>query len=77
MQRKNDHFRNHLVDDPDEYNGVCYAVFEEDPEGKKTNDLMLGVFDDLKIAKEYADGFPESYVAIYSDYISGNYEYID
>lgn len=69
-------FHSHIINDPDEYKEVCYVVFEEDPEGKKTYDLTLGVFDDLKIAKEYATKFPESHVAIYSDYISGNYNYI-
>lgn len=69
-------FHQHLIDNPDEYEGVCYVVFEEDPEGNKHYDLSHGVFDDLEIAKEYATTFPESYVAVYSEYISGNYNYL-
>ena len=59
-------FGEHLVSDPDEYEGVCYAVIEEpyDEKGKlKTYDLLRGVFDDLQ-------------VAIYSEYISGSYNYL-
>lgn len=72
-------FHQYLIDNPDEYEGNCYAVFEEpyDEKGKlKTYDLLRGVFDDLQIAKEYSATFPESHVAIYSEYIEGNYNYL-
>lgn len=79
MKNKKTDFRAHLVNDPDEYEDVCYAVFEEpyDEKGKlKTYDLLRGVFDDLQIAKKYSDTFPESHVAIYSEYVDGNYNYL-
>ena len=77
-QRRID-FGLHMVSEPDEYNGECFVVFEEpyDNNGKlKTYDLTIGVFDDLEIAKDYSKSFSESHVSLYSEYITGNYNYL-
>lgn len=58
---------------------VC--VFEEQDASKplKTYDLLSGVFDNLDEAKKYAEEMQDEeplYIARYTDYMNGNYEYL-
>lgn len=61
---------------------VAYIVFEEESD-EKHYDLCAGIFSDLEVAKEYAnelnkkaDSGCEKYVANYSDYVNGSYDYL-
>ena len=61
----------------------AFIVFEEEADSK-TYDLCKGIFSDLAVAKEYADELNrfesdescKNYVADYSDYIAGSYNYL-
>lgn len=56
-----------------------YVVFEEDEKGIKNYDLLKAVFNDLEVAKQYANGIHDKeniYVAKYDEYIDGNYDYL-
>lgn len=70
-------WRNYLVngEEVDE----AYIVFEEDEKGVKTYDLCVGIFNDLEVAKEYADSIhttEDLFIAKYDDYMNGSYDYL-
>lgn len=61
--------------------GTVYVVFEEQEPGRKEKsyDLMQGIFEELVEAKEFVNEMQKEeplYIARYTDYISGNYDYI-
>jgi hypothetical protein len=61
-----------------ENGGECYIVFEEDTDGKNY-DLTQGIFKDLEIARKFVgnnNGNQPLYIAKYSEYVAGNYDYI-
>jgi hypothetical protein len=62
-----------------ENGGECYVVFEEDSLKPKGHDLTQGIFENLDSARQFvgANNHKEPlYIAKYSEYISGNYDYI-
>lgn len=79
--RKN--WRDYLISAADaEEMESSYIVFEEEANDKHY-DLCAGVFNDLQVAKEYADELNKraddsnkKYVANYKDYAAGNYDYL-
>jgi hypothetical protein len=63
-------------ENPEKY----FVVFEEDNnEHPKMYDLTKAIFEDLDVAKAFIKSFRQCeplYVTRYSDYISGNYDYL-
>ena len=76
-KRLRDNWREFLAENAAS-NSDAYIVFEED-DGKKNYDLNKGVFNDLEVAKEYAQAIfvdENIYIARFSEYVSGNYDYL-
>lgn len=56
-----------------------FIIFEEDFTGTKNYDLIKAIFSNLDVAIEYAQEIFKKeplYIAIYSDYVKGDYDYI-